>query len=162
MENTKNFFNQLIMFGFVFVLFYFWTISLLVITIGILFIIILFFIMYRVMKYISKFQTLNEAKRKKPWWFPGSKNLYIKIVETLERKAKEKAMEIPKSDIELAMNFYDFYTIEEVTKYEIKHRWKNIQKIYHPDSGSNPDKEKSQLANKYKEILLTVVKYRND
>ena len=146
---------------FVILAIYFWTISLTILFSLIIIFSILFYGIYKLFDHISKYNTFELARENKPKWFIFGNGFYNKILDYIEQKAKEKRKE-KITEIKPAMDFYDFYKAEEVTKYEIKYRWKEIQKLYHPDSGIYPDIEKSQLANKYKDILLKAVKQRND
>jgi len=153
--------KKFVLWSFILPVIYFWTVSLTILFVLITIFSILFYGMYKIVNHILNYQTFELARENKPFWFIFGNKLYNRIIDYIEQKAKEKQNEI-RDEINPAMEFYDFYEIEEVTKYEIKRRWKEVQKLYHPDSGINPDTEKSQLANKYKDILLKAVKQQND
>jgi len=161
-DNTLNkWTREFISWSFIILVIYFWTVSLAILFGLVIIFGILFYGIYKLFNHILNFQNFELARKNKPKWFIFGNKLYNKIVDYIEQKVKEKS-KISKNEIISAMEFYDFYEIEEVTKYEIKYRWKEVQKICHPDSGIRPNVEKSQLANKYKDILLEAVKQRND
>jgi hypothetical protein len=162
-KNTLNkWTKEFLIWGLLILMVYFWTISLILLLILALIFGGFFYIFYRLAMHISKYKTFEEAKKNKPLWFIFGNKVYIRFIETIQKKSTEtQTSKVTRTEINSAMEFYDFYSSEEVSKYEIKHRWKEIQKIYHPDSGRKPDSEKSKLANKYKDILLNAIKNRS-
>jgi len=148
-------------FGFIIIgmVIYFWMVFLIVF--GILLVIgaLIAGILYKLISHISKYHSFDKAKKNKPKWFIFGDKLYIWIIDYLYKLAKEKNSNSTKEDIEEAMMFLGlgFYDLKDISKSEIKRKWKDAQRLYHPDSGSVPDIDKSQLANKYKDLLLNEI-----
>jgi hypothetical protein len=141
-------------------MFYFWNITLLLLLFITVIALLSVGLIYKLAKYLSNFNTFTDARKNKPWWFIFGDKLYNYILDYIEDSAKAKNINnsITSNKIEEAMEFYSFYSNDELSKSEIKFRWKEHMKIFHPDSGSSPDVRKSQLSNEYKDLLLNYIK----
>lgn len=152
----KTLWRNFLFFGVIALLFYFWAITLSIIFIVALIVGGLFYLIYNITEHVNKFKTFAMAKENKPKWFIFGNKAYIFILNSIERNSTKTKINV--SELKKAKEFYSFLNDEKLYKDEIKHRWKEVQKIFHPDSGSSPNTKKSQLANKYKDILLNELK----
>jgi len=152
----KKFFKNL--FGFIIIglVIYFWTIFVIIFGTFLFFGGLTTILIYKIISHISKYNSFDKAKENKPFWFVFGNNNYIRIIDYIQKRERNSQTEDNLNDIEDAMMFLGlgFYRLKDISKAEVKRKWKETQKIYHPDSGTNPDINKSQLANKYKDLLL--------
>jgi len=152
----KKFLKIIIFYSVFGLILYFWISFFIIIGIVLILIVILSTIFYGLMKHVSRYNSFVEMRNNKPWWFIFGNKLYIKLIDYIEDVSKKKNNSSIQTEIEEAMMFLGlgFYKLKDISKAEVKRKWKNAQRIYHPDSGTNPDINKSQLANKYKDLLL--------
>jgi len=103
-------------------------------------------------KYLKKYSDIDEMKKNKPWHMP----IYIHsfIIKYLSDKLVDSKHILIQNKLLDALEFYGFGSVTELTKIKIKTRWKDYQKIFHPDVGLEANEKKSKLANEYKEVLL--------
>jgi len=106
-------------------------------------------------RYLKKFNNYDDAFSKPPWWMP--KKLYTKFLIFLKKTEDQKNQETASKEIEEALDILEITDVQNISKEMILKKWKQQQKIYHPDSSINPDVEKSAKLNEAKELLLTLL-----
>jgi len=146
------------LFGFIIIglAIYFWTIFLIIFGTFLFFGSLITILIYKIVQHISKYNSFDKAKANKPFWFIFGNSNYIRILEYIREREQDSYTKKDLNIIDDAMMFLGlgFYRLKDISKADVKRKWKETQKIYHPDSGTNPDINKSQLANKYKDLLL--------
>ena len=144
--------KNLIATGLLMIAIFFWQITLLVLF---FLFIVLGWLLIIMVKYIKKYSNIEDMKKNKPWYMP--KFVHSFIIKYITDKMDDSKHTLIQNKLLDALEFYGFESVNDLTKIKIKMRWKDYQKIFHPDVGLEANEEKSKLANEYKEVLLIAV-----